>query len=156
MKRIISSLAIIAMLSVTAVVSARADGGGPFSNRSLKGAFGCRDLGLLLVGSNPGLPTVSIAREVFDGKGTVTGIAIGQIDGLVCHWTIANGTYQIDKSGVGSDAFTLIPAASDDPSCESTPTGSPDSAYFVIGEEGEPFLFFDASSLSGTCTPQDD
>ena len=84
------------------------------------------------------------------------GSAVGQIAGLVCHWSLTNGSYQIDPSGVGSAAFVLVPAATDDPSCESTPSGSPDSEYFVIGQEGEPFLFFDASSLSGNCSPQDD
>ena len=156
MKRIlILSMTVISIVGMLATRPALADGGGQFSNRSLNGAFGCRLSGLLLPDPNnpPGLPTAAVIREVFDGKGNLSGSEVVQIIGLVCHWTFASGTYQIDKTGVGTTAFTLVPAPTDSQLCGSS-SGIPDSQAFVIGSQGVPFSIFEVSALSGDCTPQ--
>jgi hypothetical protein len=156
MKRtFIFSVSIASMVGLVAIRAASADGGKQFSNQSLNGAFGCRAAGLLLVDANnpPGLPTAAVIREVFDGKGHLTGSEVAQINGLVCHWTFSNGTYQIDPTGVGMTAFNLVPAPTDGSPCGPT-SGIPDSQGFVIGNQGVPFALFDASALPEKCTPQ--
>ena len=156
MKRIfILSMTIISIVGLLAIRPALADGAAQFSNRSLSGAFGCRLSGLLLADPNnpPGLPTAAVIREAFDGKGKLSGSEVIQVIGVVCHWTFANGTYQIDKTGVGTTAFNLVPAPTDSPACGPT-SGIPDSQAFVIGNQGVPFSIFEVSALSGDCTPQ--
>ena len=145
----------ISIVGLLAIRPALADGAGQFSNRSLNGAFGCRLSGLLLVDPNnpPGLPAAAVIREVFDGKGKLSGSEVIQIIGLVCHWTFANGTYKIDKTGVGTTSFNLVPAPTDSSSCGPT-SGIPDSQAFVIGNQGVPFSIFEVSALPGDCTPQ--
>jgi hypothetical protein len=122
--RTLTSVAIVCLISLAAATfqPAAAD----FSTSSLSGPYVCAG-NTFASGTTKGkanwIPSAFAAQIVGDGKGGFSsGKLVSNTTGMVCSYTLTNGSYTVNADGTGTSSSTWKSAADNPAKCTKDPS----------------------------------